>query len=105
MVAERVELAESLWSRFWGLMGRKKLAPGHALYLRSASSVHTAFMRFPIDIIFLEKDGRVRKVVPALEPFRVALDFGSSGVLELIADTAAQAQVTAGDKLTFSEGD
>lgn len=105
VVAQRVELAESLWSRFWGLMGRRGLAHGYGLYLRSTSSVHTAFMRFPIDVIFLDKDGRVRKVVPGLKPFRLALGFGASGALELAAGAAAQAQVAPGDRLVFSDAD
>lgn len=103
VVAQRVELAESLWARFWGLMGRSRLPAGHGLYLRSTSSVHTAFMRFPIDVIFLDKEGQVRKVVSGLKPFRLALGFGASGALELAAGAAAQAQVTPGDRLVFTD--
>lgn len=105
VVADTVEVADSFWARFWGLMGRKSLPGGHGLYLKSTSSIHTAFMRFPIDVIFVNRDGRVRKVAAAVRPFRVALGFGAGGALEVPAGAAGQAQVEAGDLLRFSDGD
>lgn len=103
VVAEKVEVAHSLWSRWWGLLGRPSLAEGYGLYLPSTSSIHTAFMRFPIDIVFLGKGGQVRKVATAMKPFRLALGFGAQGALELPAGAAAKAGVEAGDVLVFSD--
>ena len=104
VVAERVEIADSFWSRFWGLMGRRRLDEGHGLYLHSTYSIHTAFMRFAIDVVFIDEDGRVHKVVAAVKPFRAALATGSrGGGLELPAGAAAKASVEPGDQLEFSD--
>lgn len=102
VVAQDVRLADSVWSRFWGLMGRKALPADAGLLLRPSSSIHTAFMRFPIDVIFLDRDLRVVKVVPEMKPFRAAIAFGGAhSALELNAGVAASAQVRAGDQLTL----
>jgi uncharacterized membrane protein (UPF0127 family) len=103
VVAERVQMAAGLWSRFWGLMFRKELPDGHGLYLRSTYSIHTAFMRFPIDVIFVGKDGRVRKVAAAVKPFRVAVARSAAGALELPAGAAVKANVEPGDVLVFAD--
>ena len=105
VVAERVEIADSSWSRFWGLMGRRRLDDGHGLYLHSTYSIHTAFMRFAIDVVFVDEDGRVHKVAAAVKPFRAALALGSRGALELPAGAAAKASVEPGDQLEFSNDD
>lgn len=65
-------MAATFLARLVGLLGRDSLAPGTALVLRPSGLIHTAFMRFPIDVIFL--DGRQRVVATAahLQPYRVA---------------------------------
>jgi uncharacterized membrane protein (UPF0127 family) len=104
VVAEDVRVADGLWSRFWGLMGRKRLPEGSALLLKPSSSIHTAFMRFPIDVVFLDKELRVVKVVAEMRPFRVALAFhGTHSALELNAGAAARAQVEAEDQLVLAD--
>jgi uncharacterized membrane protein (UPF0127 family) len=103
LVAEDVRVADGIWSRFWGLMGRRSLPEGSGLLLRPSSSIHTAFMRFPIDLVFLDRALRVVKVVPEMKPFRAAVAFGAHSVLELNAGAAAKAQVEAGDQLTLTD--
>ena len=104
LVAEDVRVADGIWSRFWGLMGRRSLPEGSGLLLRPSFSIHTAFMRFPIDVVFLDRELRVVKVVPEMKPFRVAVAFGGAhSVLELNAGAAAKAQVEAGDQLTLTD--
>jgi uncharacterized membrane protein (UPF0127 family) len=103
VVAEKVKVAGSFWARLRGLLGRRRLAPEQGLYLPSASSIHTFFMSFPIDVVFLDRDGYVHKVAASLRPFRVALASGASGALELAAGTAARAGVEVGDVLAFSD--
>jgi len=104
LVAEDVRVADGIWSRFWGLMGRRSLPEGGGLLLRPSFSIHTAFMRFPIDVVFLDRYLRVVKVVPEMKPFRVAVAFGGAhSVLELNAGAAAKAQVEAGDQLTLTD--
>jgi len=104
VVAKDIRLADGLWSRFWGLMGRKALPNDAGLLLKPSSSIHTAFMRFPIDIVFLDRSLRVVKVVPELKPFRVSVAFGGAhSALELNAGAAAQAGVETGDQLVMEQ--
>lgn len=104
VVAEQARVANTFWSRFWGLMGRRGLGDGEALLLKSTASIHTMFMRFPIDAVFVDKEARVVKVVRGLKPFRFALGGrGARGVLELAAGAAARAQVERGDRLVMEE--
>jgi len=104
VVAQDVRLAEGVWSRFWGLMGRKALPNDAGLLLKPSSSIHTAFMRFPIDIVFLDRSLQVVKVVPEMKPFRVSVAFGGAhSALELNAGAAAKAGVETGDQLALEE--
>jgi uncharacterized membrane protein (UPF0127 family) len=104
VVAEDVRVADGVWSRFWGLMGRRRLPEGGALLLRPSFSIHTAFMRFAIDVVFLDRELRVVKVVPEMKPFRVAVAFGGAhSALELNAGAAARAQVEADDQLVMTD--
>ncbi len=100
VLAEQGRVADHLWSRFWGLMGRRSLPEGEALLIIPCSSVHTAFMRFPIDVVFLDVEDRVVKVVSELKPFRIAMGMkGARRVLELPAGTAGRARLEQGDRL------
>ena len=104
VVIEQLRVADNIWSRFWGLLGRRSLSEGHGLLLQPSSSIHTAFMRFTIDAVFLDKRNRVVKVVPHMKPFRVAASLGSAhSVLELSDGAAAQAQLERGDQLVMAE--
>ena len=67
-----LEIADTFLSRAVGLLGRKTLPPGHGLLIRPCASIHTAFMRFPIDVAFLDRQGRVVKVIRNLPPWRMA---------------------------------
>lgn len=88
-----------MWSRFWGLMGRRSLPEGEGLLIDPCSSIHTVFMRFSIDVVFLDADNRITKIAQALKPFRVALGKGGRRVLEMQAGTATRAGLTVGDRL------
>ncbi len=103
VVASEVKQARSLWSRFVGLMGRRGLAEGHGLLLEPASSIHTFFMRFPIDLVFIDRGGVVTKVAHDVRPFRVVMGRRSRSVLELSAGAAANAGIEAGDVLAISD--
>ena len=106
VVAQDVRLADGIWSRFWGLMGRRALPNDAGLLLKPTSSIHTAFMRFPIDIVFLDRSLQVVKVVPEMKPFRVSVASGGAhSALELNAGAAAKAGVEPGDQLSLEEQD
>lgn len=78
-------VAASFSSRFRGLMGVAQLPPGSGLLLPRTSSVHTHFMRFPIDVVFLDSDLRIISIVKALGPWRMAGAKTASSTLELAA--------------------
>jgi uncharacterized membrane protein (UPF0127 family) len=102
-IAGEIALAKDMWSRFWGLMGRKRLADGSGLLLTPCSSVHTFFMRFPIDVIFLDRESRVVKVVDSMKPWRTALGGGGKDALELNAGEASRLGIQPGDRILFGD--
>ena len=99
MLARALEGAFTRNDRNRGLLGRTSLAPGAGLVIAPCSSVHTWFMKFAIDVIFVGRDGRVRKIARAVPPWRMAIGFGSFAVVELPAHAASATQ--AGDVLTI----
>ena len=89
-VADPLELGESFWARFRGLMGRSSLAAGSGLWLPGSPSIHMLFMRFPIDCVFLGAEGpdgsrRVVGLRRALRPWIGVVWWvrGGAGVIEL----------------------
>src|ERR671936_1514545 len=86
-VCERCVLADTALARMKGLLGRRELPDGEGILLRPASSIHMAFMRFPIDAVFLARDLTVLKVVRELAPWRMAAKRRAHSVLELPAGT------------------
>lgn len=96
------KLASSYIDRFFGLMGRKSVAEGGGILLTKSSSIHSWFMRFRFDAIYLDADGRVAKVVHAMRPWWFS--FGGKGAkdtLEMPAGVAAATGTVAGDRLSF----
>jgi uncharacterized protein len=102
-VAERCELADSARTRLRGLLGRDELPHGSGLLLRPSGSVHTCFMRFPIDVVLLSGDLDVLRVVPALRPWRACGARGAKAVLELPAGAATAAGLAVGQRLRVEE--
>ena len=102
VVCERCLVADSPWPRMRGLLGRKRLESGEGLLLRPTGSVHTFFMRFPIDVVFLSRDGEVLKVARALPPWRTAAARRAKAVLELAADEAERREIRVGSRLDLS---
>jgi uncharacterized membrane protein (UPF0127 family) len=100
VVCERCLLAETALARMRGLLGRSGLSSGEGMLLRPASSIHTAFMRFPIDAVFLDRADRVVKVAADVPPWRMVACRGARTVLELNAGEAARRGLRAGVSLT-----
>jgi len=100
VVCERCLLAETPLTRMRGLLGRSGLPVGEGLLLRPAASIHMAFMRFAIDAVFLDSTDRVLKVVPDLQPWRMASCRGARAVLELPAGEASRRGFVPGMSLT-----
>ncbi len=87
-VAARVETAFDSATRNKGLLGRDALAADTALILAPCNSIHTFFMRFPIDALFVARDGRVIKVRRAMPAWRIAIALRAYAVVELAAGAA-----------------
>ncbi|MFN2525236.1 MAG: DUF192 domain-containing protein [Actinomycetota bacterium] len=72
VLADRVTVAQTFFDRMRGLLGRLEIGRGEALVLRNAAQIHTFGMRFPIDVLFLDADGRVLHVIRAMRPWRLS---------------------------------
>ena len=105
-LGSHLEVADSLGSRFMGLMGRPTLAPGTGLWLTGTNGIHMMFMRFPIDAVFLGRADRARGGAhPVLSVHRgvrawigvVPLVRGAAGVLELPIGTVERSATAVGD--------
>ena len=99
VVCDRCVVAASPFSRMRGLLGRSELRPGEGLLLRPASAIHTFFMRFPIDAVFLDRDWRVVGIAGDVAPWRTAGRKGAKAVLELPAGESARRGLRPGDLL------
>ena len=84
-------------------MGRRSLPEGEALLIDPCYSVHTMFMRFAIDVVYLDSNDRVLKVVGRLRPFRASVCRGAKRVLEMPAGSAALAGIKPADQLLYTE--
>jgi uncharacterized protein len=98
-LACRCRVATSFVSRLRGLMGVAQLPPGSGLLLPRTSSVHTHFMRFQIDVVFLDSELRIVSVVQALRPWRVAAAKRAATVLELAAGECERLELHEGEVL------
>lgn len=102
IVCERVVVADRAHRRMRGLLGRRSLREGEGMVLRPAWSIHTAFMRFPIDVVFLDADQVVIKIVPNLAPFKTASCRGAREVVELRAGECERRGLALGDRVAWA---
>ena len=87
-IVPRLEIATNPWKRFVGLMGRPSIDGDSALLLEPCNQIHMFFMRFAIDVLFLDRSRRVKRVVLNLKPWRISpLVFSARSVVELPAGT------------------
>jgi uncharacterized membrane protein (UPF0127 family) len=100
MVASFLEGAFDASSRNRGLLGRPSLPAEHALILAPSSVVHTFFMKFPIDLLFVARDGRVLKLRRAVPSRRIAGALRAFAVIELAANVLERSGTLAGDRLS-----
>jgi len=101
VVCEHCVVAETYLLRLRGLLGRRDLPAGHGLLLRPCNSVHTWFLRFPIDVVFLDRELTVLRVLPRMGKWRMAGARGATAVLELAAGEAETRGVLPGDRLVL----
>lgn len=95
----RVHLAARAHERFFGLMGRASLESGAGLWLSPCRSIHTWFMRFAIDVIFMDRSGTVLRIARAVRPWRLVwAPWGTHSVLEVAAGWLPQDALRTGDR-------
>ena len=105
VVCTRCAVAERMLPRMRGLLGRDDLGPGEGMLINPAPSVMTFFMRFPIDVVFIDKAQTIVKVVHALRPWKTAGARKAAAALELPAGTAAALDLEPGMSLVLADED
>jgi len=100
VVCDRCVVADRMLPRMRGLLGRRELPPGEGMLIRPAPSIHTFFMRFPIDVVFLSRDGDVLKIAPHVKAWRTRSCRRAYAVLELAAGEAERRGVATGQRLS-----
>jgi uncharacterized protein len=101
VLATHAEVADTSAKRRTGLLKHTKLDPGEGLWIAPCESVHTFFMKFAIDLVYLDKQKKVRKVRHSVPPWRASACLTAHSILELPAGTAQQTATQAGDQLTI----
>jgi hypothetical protein len=102
VLATRMEVADTSPKRNKGLLGRSSFASGEALWIVPCDSVHTFGMRFPIDLIYLDRNNRIKKLCFEVPAWRVSACFTAHSIIELPAGTIRETGTRVGDALEFS---
>jgi uncharacterized membrane protein (UPF0127 family) len=98
-IADHLHIAFDSASRRTGLLRHDALADGHALIIAPTNAIHTWFMKFPIDVAFVAKDGRIVKIRSSLRAWRLAAVWRAYAVIELPAGTLDRSSTVVGDRL------
>jgi uncharacterized membrane protein (UPF0127 family) len=101
VLATSLEVADTAEKRNKGLLGRKELASGGGLWIIPCESVHTFFMQFAIDLIYLDRQKRIRKLRHAVPAWRMSACLSAHSVIELPAGTILNSRTEPGDTLEF----
>ena len=101
ILATNLQVADTAPKRSKGLLGRDGLAHGEGLWIIPCESVHTFFMRFPIDLVYLDRKNKIRKIRSAVGPWRLSACLSAHSILELPAGTIHDTQSQVGDTLEF----
>ena len=94
----KIEVADSFIKRLLGLMGRKKIPQGQGLLLSPCNSIHMFFMRFSIDVIYLDKNYVIKKIVRNVKPFiGISICLKAESVIEMAAGEADRLDLRIGN--------
>jgi hypothetical protein len=102
VLATRLEAAHTGAKRRKGLLGRDGLAAGEGLWIAPCESVHTFFMRFPIDLVYLDREKKIKKARSAVGPWRMSACLSAHSILELPAGKIRETQSERGDTLEIA---
>jgi uncharacterized membrane protein (UPF0127 family) len=103
VLADAAELADTSEKRRTGLLKHDRLDPGQGLWIVPCESVHSFFMKFAIDLVYLDRNKKVRKVRHRMVPWRVSACLSAHSILELPAGVAAASGTEAGDQLEIED--
>ncbi|HEV3201943.1 MAG TPA: DUF192 domain-containing protein [Bryobacteraceae bacterium] len=103
VLAESADMADTSAKRRTGLLKHERLNPGDGLWIVPCESVHTFFMKFPIDLVYLDKQTKVRKVRHRVPAWRLSVCLSAHSILELPAGTLEQTGTRVGDELTIEK--
>lgn len=102
IMADIVFFADNPFKRMKGLLGRRSLKDSEAMVIKPCNAIHTFFMRFPIDVLFVNKDNKVVKAITNLPSFRLSpICFSSQFVVELPAGMIQTTRTTLGDQIAI----
>lgn len=102
IVAQEYCTASTFFTRFMGLMGKKELPDKKALVIKPCNSIHTFFMRFPIDVLFVDRNNRITHVIESIKPWKVSkVVWNSSHVIELPPGTVKLSKTQIGDTISL----
>lgn len=100
VLVPHLEVARTFWSRGKGLLGMSSLPEGQALWIHRCNSIHTFFMKFSIDCVFVDKNLKVRAVYQDVRPWRLVLPvWGASSVIEMPSGASSKVKISVGDQL------
>jgi len=103
VLAESADMADTSAKRRTGLLKHERLNPGDGLWIVPCESVHTFFMKFPIDLVYLDKQKKVRKVRHRVPAWRLSVCLSAHSILELPAGTLEQTGTKVGDELVVEK--
>ena len=99
-LADRVRVARSLWSRTRGLLGTRELPKGNGLLIEPCNAIHSFWMRYSFDALFLKRDGEIVHAISRMQPQRMSRPvFSAHSVLELPAGTIEATATRPGDRV------
>ncbi len=103
LLGNAIDIADSSAKRRTGLLKRTGLKPGEGLWIVPCESVHTFFMKFAIDLVYLDRSRKVRKTRSAVPPWRMSACFSAHSIIELPAGAVEQSKTQPGDELQIDE--
>ena len=103
VLGDAIDVADSSAKRRTGLLKHTGLAPGEGLWIVPCESVHTFFMKFAIDLVYVDRKHRVRKVRHAVPPWRMSACLAAHSIIELPAGMARETGTQAGDELAIEK--
>lgn len=100
-----VQKTETAWERTKGLLGRRGLEDGEGLLITPCSSIHTFFMTFPLDVVYLDREDKIVKLIENLRPWRMSGCFRSAKVLEVGSRFITNSGIKVGDQLLWERNE